>query len=102
MNLRVTIYPPNVSAEELVISSEIIVSDVSSVLWWSSNFDTKLSISFDFFNFPGSGDMSKVNNVSYLQVYDEFSYSDLNITVPKFDDKYQLVPSLTDFCLTKI
>ena len=102
MNPRIKIYPPNVSAEELIISSEIIVSDVSSVLWWSSNFNTKLSISFDFCNFPGSDDMSKVNNVLYFQVHDGFSHNDLNIRVSKFDDKCQFIPTLTDFCLTKI
>jgi hypothetical protein len=102
INPKIKIYPPNYSAEELVISSEIVVSDVSSVLWWSSNFNTKLSISFDFFNFPGSGDMSKVNNVLYFQVHDGFGHNDLNIRTPKFDDKCQLIPTLTDFCLTKI
>lgn len=102
MNLRVTIYPQNVSAEKSIISSEIVVSDVSSVLWWSSNFNGKTSISFDFSNFPGSDDMREVENVQYIKVNREFSYKDLNIKELSSDVGNESAQTLTNFCLSKI
>jgi hypothetical protein len=55
--------------EGLVIKSEVIISDVSSVLWWSSAFPEKFPISLDFNRFYGSNHMKKYNNILYINSF---------------------------------
>jgi hypothetical protein len=67
--------------EPLIISGKVIVSDVSSVLWWASNFSNKIPISFDLGNFPSSGDMKMVEGVYCFKYHDKFTINEFETTL---------------------
>tara|TARA_B100000989_G_scaffold163049_1_gene121793 strand:- start:916 stop:2181 length:1266 start_codon:yes stop_codon:yes gene_type:complete len=46
-----------INAEKLIIESKIIISDVSTVLWWTIFFDEKIAISLDIFDFENGDEM---------------------------------------------
>ena len=48
----------NINAEALILESKIVISDVSTVLWWASFFKDKIAISLDIFHFRGGHEMS--------------------------------------------
>ena len=56
---------PSVNAEKLIIQSKIIISDVSTVLWWTIFFDKKIAISLDIFNFDKGDEMLKYGSYLY-------------------------------------
>ncbi len=43
---------PKANAQKWISNSKVIVSEVSSVLWWSSFFTSKITISLDIFGIP--------------------------------------------------
>lgn len=62
------------SAESLIIASKFILGDNSSVLWWSSLFKNKMTISLDIFDYKGgnlyenfSNDIIYINNLKDLK-----------------------------------
>jgi hypothetical protein len=56
----------NAIAQEYILRSEVIVSDVSTVLWWSLFVKNKINISIDFNNFFGSNDMKYYEEIHYF------------------------------------
>lgn len=53
-----------VNAEKLIIESKIVISDVSTVLWWTIFFDEKIAVSLDIFNFENGDEM--LNYLPYV------------------------------------
>jgi hypothetical protein len=45
------------NSEQLILESKIIVSDISTVLWWSIFLGNRISISLDIFNFDSGKEM---------------------------------------------
>lgn len=55
----------SLNAEELILQSKIIVSDISTSLWWSSFLKNKINISLDIFNFEIVKEMSHYKSKIY-------------------------------------
>jgi hypothetical protein len=53
------------NAEQLILESKIIVSETSSVLWWSMFLGDKINISLDIFNFETGKEMSSYSSEIY-------------------------------------
>ena len=47
----------SINSEYLILESKIIVSDISTVLWWSMFLGNRISISLDIFNFDSGKEM---------------------------------------------
>ena len=62
---------PSRNAQELIYYSNVIVSDVSTILWLASFFEDKTNISMDFSNFLGSDDMKYYDNIHYFDSLDK-------------------------------
>lgn len=101
-NPNLLIYSPEKSAENFIIASEVVVSDVSSVLWWTSYYKKKLAISFDFNNCIGSNDMLNVENVFYFNNLKAFSIFEPSVVKTQYDEEYKNIKSLADYCLDEI
>ena len=56
---------PSTNIEKIILESKIIISDVSSVLWWNIFLDNKISISLDIFNFDYGNEMSHYSDYIY-------------------------------------
>ena len=54
------VYVGGSNAEELVLGSNIIVGDVSTILWWANFRGNKIVISLGMQDFAGSKDMSSI------------------------------------------
>ncbi len=56
---------PSTNIEKIILESKIIISDVSSVLWWNIFLDNKISISLDIFNFDYGNEMLHYSDYIY-------------------------------------
>jgi hypothetical protein len=74
-------------AEKWILKSKIVVSDVSTVLWWTSFLRSKLAISLDLFGYPGGNDMEKYDDVYYISSMDQFKKTDLSVELSKKKEK---------------
>lgn len=73
---NINILLPDENAQKWILKSKVIVSEVSSVLWWSSMLKSKISISFDIFDIPFSDDMKYYNGVYYFNSLSDFYATD--------------------------
>ena len=64
--IDMTIINPSVNSQKLIWNSKIIVSDVSTVLWWANFLNNKTLISMDFKGFIGSDQMKHYDNIHYF------------------------------------
>jgi hypothetical protein len=64
---NVTIINPSVNAQKLICNSKVIVSDVSTVLWWANFLKNKILVSIDFRDFIGSDQMKYYKNINYFE-----------------------------------
>jgi len=91
-------------AEKLILKSKIVVSDVSTVLWWTSFFNTKLAISLDLFGYPGGDDMKVYDDVCYISSMDELKKIDLSMElikrIKKVDNNLRGKDSLNSLLVT--
>lgn len=91
-------------AEKLILKSKIVVSDVSTVLWWTSFLRDKLAISLDLFGYPGGDDMKVYDDVCYISSMDELKKIDLSMELnkrtKKVDNNLQSKDSLTSLLFT--
>mgnify|MGYP001210131927 CR=1 FL=1 len=58
---------PSENAQELILQNEIIISDVSTVLWWASFLKNKKIISINFSNFENSDAMKRYEHIHYVE-----------------------------------
>jgi hypothetical protein len=100
-NSGLKVYQPWFPIEELIIASEVVVSDVSTTLCWASYYNSKMAISFDFSNCEGSDDMSHVSNVLYFDDLSKFSESQLS-ALKWNDDEAIIGQDLVIYCLDEI
>jgi len=63
--------PSSESAELCVVKSRVVVSDVSTVLWWAALWGGKSVISLDVFGYPGGGEMKLYSN--YIEYINDIS-----------------------------
>ena len=61
-----SIIKQNVSAESLILSSRYILSDVSSVLWWTSFIPDRFAFSLDLFSFEGGDELKSYDGIIYI------------------------------------
>jgi len=91
-------------AEKLILKSKIVVSDVSTVLWWTSFLRDKLAISLDLFGYPGGDDMKVYDDVCYISSMDGLKKIDLSMELikrkKKVDNNLQGKDSLTSLLVT--
>ena len=100
-NPGLKLYQPRFPIEELIIASEVVVSDVSTTLCWASYYNSKMAISFDFSNCEGSNDMSHVSNVLYFDDLSKFSESQIS-ALNWNDDEAISGPDIVTYCLDEI
>lgn len=62
---------PEQQALPLMVKSKIIVSDVSTVLWWASFLKDKVAISLDVFGYPGAEDIKDCEGIFYFDSFDK-------------------------------
>jgi hypothetical protein len=66
---NLVIYSNQKSAEELILSSKIIIGDVSSTLLWAAAIDQRIVISINIKNDPASGAMNSVPGIIYFDSF---------------------------------
>jgi hypothetical protein len=64
--------PTTEIAEWHIVQSKIIVSDVSTVLWWATLMGGKIVISLDLFDYPAGDEMRLLDKVIYINSIDQF------------------------------
>ena len=67
------------SAERHVLLSSVIVSDVSTVLWWASFLRGKTVISLDIFNYEDGDEMNEYDGIYYIS-----NLNDINKIKPEY------------------
>ena len=91
-------------AEKLILKSKIVVSDVSTVLWWTSFLRSKLAISLDLFGYPGGDDMKFYDDVCYISSMEQLEKIDLSLElnkrIEKADNNLRKENSITSFLST--
>ena len=91
---------PEVTAEELVLLSDVVVGDTSTTLMWAYFQMNKLVISLDLKDFSTSGSMKKYKGVIYIDDIDNLKNIDLNIQSNTFlfDDQRSILsnPSVAE------
>ena len=69
----------NTNAEFLIIESKVIISDVSTILWWTIFLKDKIAISLDIFNFDSGDEMflysPKIYYVDNLKKLENINFS---------------------------
>jgi len=94
-------------ASGLILRSKIILSDVSSVLWWASFIKGKVPISLDIFQYPGGDGMKGYEGIHYFQSVPQLEAFVEELALgydPRVQDKVMSTKaSLSDFltCLQK-
>ena len=63
----IDIINPSVNAQKLIHKSQVVISDVSTVLWWANFLEKKKIISMDLKNFINSDQMKYYHNVYYFE-----------------------------------
>ena len=63
---------PSESAQALINGSNVVVGEVSSVLWWASHFESKVAISVDLFGLDSMDEMKHREGMLYFNSLDEF------------------------------
>lgn len=64
---QLVIVKPTDNAMGLIIQARLILSDVSTVLWWASFLRCKTAISLDIFGYPGGNGMRGCEGVFYCR-----------------------------------
>lgn len=93
-----TVIFPEENAQKLILKSKVVVSDVSSVLWWSSFFADKISISFDIFGISSMDFFKNYEDVYYFNNLKSFSETDFTKgREPSLSKTKSGLPMLSDF-----
>jgi len=93
----ITLLLPEENAQKWILKSKVIVGEVSSVLWWSSFFATKITISFDIFGISFTDFFKYHRGVYYFSDLEDFCATDFtkeNIDMLKMKES---IPTLSDF-----
>ncbi len=76
---NVEVINQSVTAEELIIASKIVVSDVSTTLWWTTFLKDKVSISLNIFNFDNGSEMKhyipEIHYIDKLEKLENINFS---------------------------
>lgn len=93
---EITILLPEENAQKWILKSKVIVGEVSSVLWWSSFFATKITISLDVFGISCMDFFKYYTGVYYFNNLEGLQTADFTgqIKVMKIDNPK---PRLSDF-----
>lgn len=73
---EVKVVNPAENGQEWILRSKVVVSDFSSVLWWTSFFKSKVSISLDIFGTKYTDEMKYRDNVRYFNRLADFAKED--------------------------
>lgn len=105
-NPHIVLLDKSEKAEKLILKSKIVVSDVSTVLWWTSFLRSKLAISLDLFGYIGGDDIKEYDNVYYISSMDQFKKLDLSMElkkkITKVDKNHREKNSLIDILKSTI
>ena len=97
----ILVMKPSENASSLILRTKIILSDVSTVLWWASFIKGKIPISLDIFNYPGGNGMKEYEGIYYFETISQLQ-AFIEELMPQLDSRLQhsqfpVRPSLTDF-----
>jgi len=95
---KIELLDPALNAQELVLSSKIIVGDVSTIIWWASLLRNKVVISIRMNQKYGGDEMKYYEDILYFKSVKEFkNYNFANRPITKrkknLDDE-NLIPDL--------
>lgn len=89
------ILPAPENAHLWAIKSKIVVTDVSTIFWWSVMLQNKIVISLDCFGYPNGDEAKFYDGVLYFRTLEQLSSFDFNLPVESKKKEPDL-PSLTD------
>jgi len=81
------------SAERIILGSDCVVSDVSSVLWWNRMMTGRIGISLDPWGLKGSDEFRHYSGVIYVSDPEALRHADLDPVDAGADET---LPSLTE------
>ena len=91
---RIAVLSPLIQPNELILKSNVIISEVSSVLWWAKFIPDKIIISFDLFNAPLGDYFKSEEGIYYFNDIEDFKKADLK---PLSSTLRNNVPDLINF-----
>lgn len=94
---EINMIQPSENAQKWILKSKVIVSENSSVLWWSSLLGTKIAISLDIFNMPFTDDFKYRKGIYYFKDLRDFSATDFNKSNKNILKTSKSIPKLSDF-----
>ncbi len=92
----ITLLIPEENAQKWILKSKVVVSEVSSVLWWSSFFPTKIAISLDIFGISFMDFFKYYRGVHYFDNLEDFYIKDFAKQIEILNTR-QFKPKLSDF-----
>ncbi|MDP3014213.1 MAG: hypothetical protein Q8M92_08240, partial [Candidatus Subteraquimicrobiales bacterium] len=93
---EITILIPEENAQKWILKSKVIVGEVSSVLWWSSFFATKITISLDIFGISFMDFFKNYDGVHYFNSLEDLYTTDFTKQNEELTAK-ETKPTLSDF-----
>lgn len=63
---EIKVYPVAARAEHLILAASVIVSDISTTLWWALLVGGKTVVSLDLFDYAGGDEMRHYDNIIYI------------------------------------
>lgn len=93
----VILLSPDENAQMWILKSKVVIGEVSTVLWWSSFFTKKITISFDIFGISSMDFFRNYEGVYYFNNLKSFSEEDFNSRRISSPETLEPSSTLSDF-----
>lgn len=92
------VFAPDQSAENLVLQSHVVVTDMSSILWWAAFVGEKTLVSLDIFDYAGGDELKYYQGIHHITDLSEIAQlAGSANTANRIDYAHrQTLPTLTD------
>ncbi|MCJ7424012.1 hypothetical protein MUP01_07060, partial [Candidatus Bathyarchaeota archaeon] len=102
LDKKTVVISPGEDTNALILKSNVIVSTISTVLWWANFLQSrKCLISLDLFNQPSGNYYENVNGILYFKDTESLKAFDFS-EVPPQSDKPTSGVTLTEFMQTHV
>jgi len=88
---------PKSNAQKLIVRSKVVISEASTVLWWTAFLPGKTAISLDLFDYKGGDEMRYHSGVKYCNNLSELKETLMQKTELNHERPY---PTVTQFLST--
>ncbi|MCX5698519.1 MAG: hypothetical protein NTX01_02330 [Candidatus Omnitrophica bacterium] len=93
----ITLLPPDENAQKWILKSKVIVGEVSSVIWWSAFFETKITISLDIFGISLMDFFKNYEGVYYFDSLKSLTETDFINKCTCLSKSKRMLPTLSEF-----